>query len=117
MDIRFKSKKLEKSLGSAQGRTKLGTKRARLLMRRLDLLCSAQTLGDLLPPYSGPSRCHELTEGIRAQQKQLSVDLDHPYRLIFAPDHHPLPLRDEGGLDWFKVKTIIILGVEDTHDK
>ncbi|MBT8420334.1 MAG: killer suppression protein [Gammaproteobacteria bacterium] len=116
MDIRFKTKKLEKELGSTKGRAKLGAIRAKLLMRRLDLLFSAETLADLLPPCSGPSRCHELTEGKRGKQKPLSVDLDHPYRLIFAPDHEPLPIRDEGGLDWSKVTAITILGVEDTHE-
>lgn len=47
---------------------------------------------------------------------QLSMDLDHPYRLIFTPDHDPYPKRPEGGLDWRQVTAINILGVEDTHD-
>ena len=47
---------------------------------------------------------------------QLSMDLDHPYRLIFTPDHDPYPERPEGGLDWRQVTAINILGVEDTHD-
>nr|VFJ63761.1 MAG: proteic killer suppression protein [Candidatus Kentron sp. DK] len=116
MDIRFKTKKLEKDLGSAKGRTKLGAKRAKLLVRRLDLLINAQTLADLWPPYSGPSRCHELSREKDNRRKRLSVDLDHPYRLIFAPNHDPLPMRDEGGLDWRLVTAIMILGVENTHE-
>jgi proteic killer suppression protein len=43
------------------------------------------------------------------------MDLDHPYRLIFTPDHDPHPTRPEGGLDWQQVTAIIIFGVEDTH--
>jgi len=43
------------------------------------------------------------------------VDLDHPYRLIFVPDHNPVPKREDGGLDWSRVTAVIILGVEDTH--
>ena len=61
-------------------------------------------------------RCHELTEGRRRGQFHLSVDLDHPYRLIFVPDHDPIPKREDGGLEWSQVTAIKILGVEDTHD-
>jgi proteic killer suppression protein len=46
---------------------------------------------------------------------QLSVDLDHPYRLIFVVNHDPVPVLPDGGLDWSKVTAIKILGVEDTH--
>ncbi len=116
MEIDFKTKKLGKELGTTKGQAKLGTTRAKLLRRRLDLLHNAETLAELAPPYSPPSRCHELGEGKRGKQYQLSVDLDHPYRLIFVPDHDPAPSREEGGLDWSQVTAIKILGVEDTHD-
>lgn len=58
-------------------------------------------------------RCHELT-GDRAGQ--LSIDLDHPYRLVFRPDHVPPPQRPEGGLDWSQVTAILIIEVVDTHE-
>jgi len=38
----------------------------------------------------------------------LSVDLDHPHRLIFLPDHDPVPLLPDGGLDWSRVTAIMI---------
>ena len=116
MDITFKTTKLEKELGTSKGQAKLGTVRAKLLRRRLDLLHNAESLADLAPPYSPPARCHELNEGKRGKEHQLSVDLDHPYRLIFIPDHDSMPFREEGGLDWLQVTAIKILGVEDTHD-
>lgn len=47
---------------------------------------------------------------------QLSLDLDHPYRLIFVPAHEPIPVKSDGGLDWKQVTAIKILGVEDTHE-
>jgi hypothetical protein len=47
---------------------------------------------------------------------QLSLDLDGPYRLLFCPNHNPLPKRADGGLDWEKVTAIVILTVVDTHD-
>lgn len=47
---------------------------------------------------------------------QLSLDLDHPYRLIFEPANEPIPTKPDGGLDWNKVTAVRILGVEDTHE-
>jgi len=72
---------------------------------------AATTLEDIkrLP---GP-RCHEL-KGNRAGQ--LSVDLDHPYRLIFIPANAPLPEKPDGGLDWNQITAIEITGIEDTHE-
>ncbi|MBF0552168.1 MAG: killer suppression protein [Deltaproteobacteria bacterium] len=91
-----------------------GTLRAKKIRRCMKALRAAESLMDFWPPKSGPERCHELTEGRRSGQ--LSVDLDHPYRLIFIPDHNPIPQREKGGgLDWSRVTAIKILGVEDTH--
>ena len=58
-------------------------------------------------------RCHQL-RGNRAGQ--LSLDLDHPYRLIFEPDHDPIPRKEDGGMDWTQITAIVIIGVEDTHE-
>ena len=82
-----------------------------MIRRRLDELKAATTLDDInrLP---GP-RCHEL-KGNRAGQ--LSVDLDHPYRLIFKPANDPLPEKSDGGLDWNQITAIEITGIEDTHE-
>lgn len=115
MDISFKNNKTEKDFNEGkQLEKKHGTKRAKKIRIRMTELRAALNLMDFWPPKSGPSRCHELTEGKRSGQ--LSVDLDHPYRLIFVPDHDPVPKRDNGGLDWSRVSAIRILGVEDTHD-
>ena len=73
---------------------------------------AAPNLGIFAPPMSPPHRCHEL-KGNR--KGQLSVDLADPYRLIFTPNHNPLPIRSEGGLEWGKVTNIEIVEIEDTH--
>ena len=88
-----------------------GKRRAKLIRRRLDELKAVTTLEDIrrLP---GP-RCHEL-KGNKAGQ--LSVDLDHPYRLIFKPANDPLPEKPDGGLDWNQITAIEISGIEDTHE-
>ncbi len=82
-----------------------------LIRRRLDELKAAQTL-DIMR-FLPPARCHELKAG---RAGELSVDLDHPYRLVFKPDHNPLPTKPDGGLDWTQVTSTKILGMEDTHD-
>ncbi len=114
MDITLKNKKLQKSCNEgAQLERTHGALRAKKIRLRLKELRAAISLMDLWPPMSGPARCHELTEG--KGSGQLSVDLDHPYRLIFVPDHEPVPVREDGGLNWSRVTAIKILGVEDAH--
>ncbi|MCF8186386.1 MAG: hypothetical protein K9J28_06165 [Sulfuritalea sp.] len=89
-----------------------GTLRAKKLKVLLTSLRAATNLGIFAPPMSPPHRCHELTGNLKGQ---LSVDLDHPYRLLFRPNHEPLPMRPEGGLDWNLITNIEILGIKDTH--
>ncbi len=59
-----------------------------------------------------PPRCHELG-GDRVGQ--FSVDLDHPYRLLFIPADEPVPYREDGGIDLERVKEIEIIEIADTH--
>jgi plasmid maintenance system killer protein len=94
MDILFKTKKLSKMFNSQDLLVRAqGPKRAALIRRRLDDLRAAGTLQEIshLPPV----RCHELT-GDRAGQ--LSVDLDHPYRLVFCVANNPVPRKPDGGI-------------------
>ena len=113
MEVSFKSKRLQKQLSEERQLQKVhGARRAKLLKRRLLALQAARSLADLWPPFSGPERCHELTGN---RQGQLSMDLDHPYRLIFCSAHEPVPRTKESGLDWSGVTAIRILAVEDTH--
>ena len=60
----------------------------------------------------GP-HCHEL-HGNRAEQ--VSLDLDHPYRLIIVPANASTPRKADGGLDWKSITAVRIIGVEDTHE-
>jgi plasmid maintenance system killer protein len=111
LDIWFSSTKLQKECNNATLCVRrYGPRRAALIQRRLDELRAADILENIrhLP---GP-RCHEL-KGDR--DGQLSVDLDHPYRLIFEPANDPVPQKPDGGLDWSQVTAISILEVTDTH--
>lgn len=113
MHLDFADRKFEKECNDERLlHRRHGARRARLLMRRLVVLAEANKLSDLGPPYRGPMRCHELSG---SRDGQLSIDLDHPYRLIFVPNHNPIPLRSEGGLDWNAVTAIRIIEVTDTH--
>lgn len=81
-----------------------------MVRKRLDQLKAATCL-NLMRDL--PGRCHEL-KGDRS--KQLSIDLDGPFRLIFEAAEIPVPCKDDGGLDWTQVSKIRVLGVEDTHE-
>ncbi len=111
MVILFKTAKLEKECNNENLMVRrFGADRARLLKRRLTELAAATALENLrnLPQ----ARCHELKGNLKGY---LSLDLDHPYRLVFEPSDNPLPEKPDGGLDWTKVTEIKIIGVEDTH--
>ena len=59
-----------------------------------------------------PGHCHALHKDRR---DQFAVNLWSSYRLIFVPDHDPVPLKPDGGLDWAAVTTVLIIEVADTH--
>lgn len=86
-----------------------GLVRAKKIQQRLKALRAADTLADM---RSLPGRCHEL-HGDRAGE--LSLDLDHPYRLLFRPTADAGPGQG-GGLDWATVDAVTIIGIVDTHD-
>ena len=73
-------------------------------------LKAAENLSDIsrLPP----ARCHELSG---KRKGQFSVDLEHPYRLLFIVDNNPSPKREDGGLDWNGVTKIKVIEIADTH--
>lgn len=111
MEISFRTKKLEKQCcDSKVANKKLGADQATKLRRRLDDMRAAANLGALRPPF--PGRCHELKAD---RAGQLSIDLVHPYRLVFSPSADPPPERPDGGLDWDLVTSVTITGIEDTH--
>lgn len=110
MNITFDNTKLENLCNTYRSLVKdQGADRASRIKRRLDDLRAADTLEDMR--YL-PGRCHELREN---RAGQLSLDLDHPYRLIFVPANEPIPRKEDGGFDWTRITAVRILGVEDTH--
>jgi plasmid maintenance system killer protein len=111
MVIYFRNKKLQKICNNANEPTKrLGSKMARKLQQRLMELKSASCLADI--SRVPPQRCHQLSGD---REGQLSVDLGHPYRLLFIPANEPSPVTPDGGLAWAQVTEIEIIEIADTH--
>ena len=111
MEISFTNKKVAKVCGSAKEMlAKHGKRMADKIQQRLAELQAAETLADMrdLPG----ARCHELTGNLAGK---LAVDLVHPDRLVFSPDHVPRPELPDGGLDWPQVTKIVIEGIGDYH--
>jgi plasmid maintenance system killer protein len=111
MEIRFSSRKVEKLCNSdKEMRARLDRRNAERLQQRLAEFTAADSLDDIarLPP----ARCHELTGD---RKGQLAVDLVHPKRLVFAPDHDPPPKKPDGGLDWAQVTCVLVIEIIDYH--
>lgn len=114
MEITFCKPRMEREFNEERRlQAQHGEPQAKKIRVRMTALKAAENLGVFWPPYSKPERCHELT-GNRAGQ--FSMDLMQPYRLIFVPNHNPLPLKEDGQLDWFQISNIKVLEVEDTHE-
>lgn len=90
-----------------------GKERADLVKRRLYELHAAACLEDLR--YLPGPRLHQHTRSKGQKKAVFSVDLDHPYRLLFEAGHDPEPALPGGGVDWTRVTRIIITGIEDPH--
>ncbi|MDX6610946.1 MAG: hypothetical protein QOD75_132 [Blastocatellia bacterium] len=113
-------KKLKRSVENDKERQKrFGQEMAKRIRLRVSALMAAESLGDFLPPFSPPERCHELKGNLTGY---FSMDLTHPYRLLFkALDNETKPsaqlkleLLDQKQR-WQSIKSILITGIEDTH--
>lgn len=113
MEILFKNTKLEEICNNHQTAVrKWGDREATLLRKRLDEMRDSDTLAVLMKIPQ--ARCHDL-KGDR--KGKFSVDLKHPYRLIFEPANDPLPELPNGGLDYSRITIVKILGKEDPHGR
>lgn len=83
---------------------------AKALSARLKLLAATPTLAEV--PSTPPDRCHQLHAD---RDEQFAVDLVQPYRLVFVPDHDPIPRLPDGGIDRAAVTAILVLDILDYH--
>lgn len=111
MDISFRTRKLEKTFNALVGLQKAyGAQMAKAITKRMAVLKNAHHLG--LVPTTKPERRHQLSGD---RDEQFAVDLVHPHRLVFEPNHDPLPRKDDEGIDLEQVTAIKILEVIDYH--
>jgi proteic killer suppression protein len=111
LDISFTSSRMEKLFNSSENLIKaFGEPQATKIELRMEVLQVADNLG--LVPHTVPERRHEL---VGKRKGQFAVNLKHPYRLVFEPDHDPIPLKDDGGIDLEQVTAVKILDVIDYH--
>ena len=87
-----------------------GTRRAQLILTRLEGLRRFATLS--LVPTTLPFRRHQLTGD---RDEQYAVNVDRQIRLVFAPNHNPVPRRADGGVDIDQVTEIVIIALIDYH--
>jgi len=111
MEVFFESERLATKLQSQKKmRKEFGPENAKWIVKRLDNLHFASNLEDM---RLLPGRIHELTGDLKGV---LAIDLKNGYRLLLEPAEDPPPCKDDGGLDWQAVRSIIITRVEDYHD-
>ena len=105
MEIYFRNKKLQESItNQAKTVKEFGPPMARKIHQRMEELSAADTLSDL--SHLPPTRCHQLTGN---RKGIFSVDLTHPYRLLFEP--YPRTKTE----DRDKITAIIVIEIKDTH--
>ena len=112
MIILFKSDKLKQILNDGKELKRHYGQSASIIRSRLDDLHAAFNLSEIatLPQH----RCHEL-KGDR--KGQLSIDLKHPFRLVFEPTDTPPARKTDGGMDWHGIRVIKILEIVNYHDR
>lgn len=110
MKLRYKTKKLEKSLESDKGLSKNYNTLAKKIKQRIQQLKSADNLEVIrqvsvlrLHPHTGKNK------GI------WSIDIQKNWRILFTIGNNPIPLLKDGGIDIKKVTIIEIASVADPH--
>ena len=111
MEIQFNRRKDQKTFNSKKElQRQYGDSIARKIMARIAVLKNASNLSSV--PTTPPERLHQLTGN---REGEFAVDLAQPHRLVFAPNHEPVPTREDGGLDRGRITAIVILEIVDYH--
>jgi len=110
VDIRYKNRKLEKQLTNPRELVKSFGQLAVKIKMRIKNIKDADNLAVLRTIPA--ARCHELTG---ERKGELAVNVSGNYRLIFEPNHDPIPKKEDGGLNWEEVTKIQINEIEDYH--
>ena len=110
MDITFKTTKLQKVFNSERFLRKEYGALADTIMRRMVLLSAQSTLAEV--SVTPPPRRHALSGN---REGRFAIDLKHPYRLIFVPNHDPISIKGNKSIDLDKITAISIIEVVNYH--
>lgn len=80
------------------------------IRNRLAVMAAAPTLDAV--SRDKPERCHELTEN---RKGSFAVDLKGQWRLIFKPDHDPVPRKADEGVDLKSVTDVLVTEISDHY--
>ena len=109
VNILIEDKDLRKLCLDKKLQTKtLGGPGAKKLRARLADLDAAYVVTDLVA-----GRPHPLE---RDRAGQFAVSLDGGRRLVFEPGEEPVPLADNGVVDWGRVRSVRIVFIGNYHD-
>ena len=111
MKIRFRTAKLEKLCNSEKAMIReWGKNNAKQLQQRSGELQACTNLSEM---KTWPAaRCHQLHV---SRAGEFAVDLQGTWRLIFMPDHDPIPRKADKGFDLANITAIIVTEIEDYH--
>lgn len=110
MKILFSQRKLKKQCETERQLRKAFGDRSDKLKLRLGVLKNAPSLDDV--PKGSPDWCHELSND---RAGQFAVTIKDNWRIIFVPDHEPIPLKADGGIELCAITAIRIIEIGDYH--
>lgn len=109
MKITFASRELEKLCNRCNYAVrKLGDQGARKLQNRLADIEAAHDVTELITGSPHPLK------GDR--EGDFSLRLHGAQRLVFRPEHNPIPRLEDQGIDWQNVTAVRIVEIADYHD-
>ncbi len=110
MKVTFRTSKLAKICSDDRLLNKNYGQLSRKLRQRLSELTAAATLSGIstlpaarLHPHSGKPK------------EYFSINITHPFRIIFMVADEPMPLKPDGGVDLTKVTEVVIEEIYDPH--
>jgi len=104
VNITYRTNKLKKEAEDLKALFKAyGTIAKQINMRLADLKAASNL--EVIGKIPG-ARCHQLSG--KNYKGYLAVNITGNRRLIFKPNHEPLPTKEAGGLDWSQVTEITI---------
>lgn len=110
MKIRYSSNKLAKQFSNATEIKKAFGTMAPKVSQRIDEMISSDNLAIL--KQIPAAKCHELWGD---RKGEWAVMISKNFRIIFEPDHDPIPKGKQGEVDAILVTDILITKTEDYH--